>query len=284
MEYNAARPRLLDERERRPAGARTIGARSRSSTATLGERGDRGTAGSAVDDTGSRRGDVPWNDPHGFPADGKTEIQFLFCNETTSRTRRSAARATSASTPSEIIANQIETYEWQYHWRNFRTVPQVLGQLGTTPTARRTSSSTCAGSSRCGSSTGARAELADTFRRIGITNPNPNGSDARVLRPAHEQVQRRDASAANQMVAAFHKAIIQQSLGRASVPDDLRQVLRRRDPAGHHPRQAVRDAGLGRPLADRQLRPNQARRVHRVVLTASATRRTTTSRRTRSTR
>jgi hypothetical protein len=56
------------------------------------------------------------------------------------------------------------------------------------------------------------SELADTFRRIGVTNPDPNGSALEYFSALTDKFNA-EISTANQIVAAFHKAIIQQSSG-----------------------------------------------------------------------
>jgi hypothetical protein len=63
----------------------------------------------------------PWNDPLGFSKDGKTEIPFITCNERHLRYTPLCKQGDLGTTPSEITANEIENYEWQYAWRNFRT-------------------------------------------------------------------------------------------------------------------------------------------------------------------
>src|SRR5262249_61666297 len=66
----------------------------------------------------------PWNDPKGFRADG-SEIQFLFCDERHTRYTPLCRAGDLGTTPSEITANEIENYEWQYQWRNFRQYRKV---------------------------------------------------------------------------------------------------------------------------------------------------------------
>jgi len=62
---------------------------------------------------------VPWNDPKGYDATGK-EISFLFCNASHTKYTPFCRAGDSGSTPSEISANELDAYEWQYNWRNFR--------------------------------------------------------------------------------------------------------------------------------------------------------------------
>jgi hypothetical protein len=67
---------------------------------------------------------LPWNDPEGFKADG-TEVPFLYCNANHTRFTPFCRTGDFGSTPSEIIANEIEAYEWQYAWRNFRKYRKI---------------------------------------------------------------------------------------------------------------------------------------------------------------
>ena len=219
----------------------------------------------------------PYKDPLGFCADGdlatrsqrtatgRSSASSCAATSTTSSTRRSAASATSASRPSEIIANDDRRLRVAVPVAQLPQLPQDLGRLRLRQRAGRASSSTCAASSRCGPSTGARASSPTPpphrhhaprrrtpARRSTTTTSSPTSSTPRCRRPTRWS-------------AAFHKAIIQQSVGRAPLRDRLRQVLRRRDPAGHHPRQALRHAGLRRAVADGQLRPEPGRRLHLVL-------------------
>jgi Met-zincin len=154
---------------------------------------------------------APWNDPKGFAADGKGEIQFLYCNEYHLKYTPFCRQGDLGRTPSEIMANAIDSYEWQYQWRNFRTYRKIWdntyyadGPAGMIVDMRRFLSLWA-----FDWSTG---ELADTMRRIGIKNPDPNGSDQEYFGQLTNKFNA-EVSTANQMVAAFHKAIIQQSSG-----------------------------------------------------------------------
>ena len=71
-----------------------------------------------------------WNDPFGYcPASGTTasgqpctagnEIQYLFCTDQHIKYTPFCRQFDFGTTPSEIIAEQIDDYEWQYLWRNF---------------------------------------------------------------------------------------------------------------------------------------------------------------------
>ena len=60
----------------------------------------------------------PWHDPHGFVGD--KEINFLFCTDEHLKYTPFCRQFDFGTTPSEIVASAIDTYEWNYKWRNFR--------------------------------------------------------------------------------------------------------------------------------------------------------------------
>ena len=117
-------------------------------------------------------------------------------------------------------------------------------------------------------------ELADTLRRIGITNPNPNGSRRRVLHALTNKFNA-EVSAANQMVAAFHKAVIQQSSGERPYRTIYDNYYGDVTQQGIILDKLFAMQGWVGSLADRQLRPEPGGLVHRLVLRRSATRPTT---------
>src|SRR6202042_2547234 len=73
----------------------------------------------------------PYIDPLGFcPAGDITctqgkERQFLRCDEHHLRYSPPSRRADPGVTPSQIIANALEAYEWQFPWRNLRNYHKV---------------------------------------------------------------------------------------------------------------------------------------------------------------
>jgi hypothetical protein len=152
----------------------------------------------------------PWKDPMGFTAMGK-EIQFLRCDEHHLAYTPLCRQGDMGTTPSEIIANQIENYEWQYNWRNFRVYRKFWDNtyyadapLAQTMEMRRFISTWVFDWST--------NELTDSLRRIGVKNPDPMGSDADYFSQLTNKFNA-EMSQANQLVAAFHKAIIQQGSG-----------------------------------------------------------------------
>ena len=153
---------------------------------------------------------VPWNDAKGFKADGK-ETQFLFCNATHMKYTPFCRQFDYGSTPSEIMAADINAYESRYQWRNFRLYRKLWDNtnyasaaVSIFPEMRRFI--------LAWEYDWSSGELGDTFRRIGLKNPDPKGSDLQYYTQLANKFNA-DASSSAQMAAAFHKAIIQQSSG-----------------------------------------------------------------------
>jgi hypothetical protein len=151
----------------------------------------------------------PWKDPHGF--NGTTEIQYLYCNEHHLAYTPFCRQGDIGRTPSEIVANEIDNYEWQYQWRNFRLYRKIWDDsayanapAGVISDMRRFLSLWAFDWST--------SELADSLRRIGITNPDPTSSDLQYYTSLTNKFNA-DISAANQMIGAFHESVIQQSAG-----------------------------------------------------------------------
>jgi hypothetical protein len=157
----------------------------------------------------------PWLDPHGFATDPTTmqpvETQYLYCNESHLKYTPFCRQGDLGVTPSEIIANEIDNYEWQYQWRNFRLYRKIWDDsaYANAPMAIITDMRRFLSMWNFDWST---AELADTLRRIGITNPDPMSSDLEYYTALTNKFND-DISMANQLVGAFHESVIQQSSG-----------------------------------------------------------------------
>ena len=172
--------------------------------------GAKGDSISGQSKSGSTDFTPPWQDPLGFKDDG-TEKQFLFCSHQHLQYTPLCRMGDTGVTPSEIVANDLDHYEWLYQWRNFRGYRKFWNvmtyggdQVELILDMRRFMSLWAfdwAGSS-----------LTDTFRRIGLTQPDPNGSSVQYFAQLNNKFNK-EASTANQMSAAFHKAVIQQSAG-----------------------------------------------------------------------
>ncbi len=160
--------------------------------------------------SGQAANNDPWNDPLGFRDDG-SEIQFLFCDERHVTYTPLCRRHDHGVTPSEITANDISNYEWGYQFRNFRKHRKfwnngsyVNGPVNLIMDLRRFMS--------LWGYDWDSASLVNTFRRIGVPDPTKGGNAAIYYSQLASKFNR-EASSANQITAAFHKAVIQQSSG-----------------------------------------------------------------------
>ncbi len=153
---------------------------------------------------------TPWNDPNGWNPQSNQEIQYLFCTDEHLQYSPFCRTGDFGTTPSEIVASAIDTYEWMYKWRNFRLYhkfwndgPYADGVNGFFMDITRFLS-TWAYDWSVG-------ELASDFPKVGVVAPPaaPLGVYYIDLAEAFSN----DISKANQLVATFHKAIVQQSSG-----------------------------------------------------------------------
>lgn len=154
---------------------------------------------------------MPWNDPEGFRADG-TEIQFLYCNEKHTRYSPFCRAGDFGSTPSEIIANELEAYEWQYAWRNFRKYRKVwdVSNYADLPNNEIIELRRFLPLWR---SDWSGTRLRDEFGRLGIKGPDGAQNNTALYYGQLMQMFDNEMSATNSIVAAFHLAVIQQSSG-----------------------------------------------------------------------
>lgn len=159
--------------------------------------------------SGQYAADFPWKDPLGFRGD--KEIQFLYCNASHVKYSPLCRTFDLGSTPSEIIANELDAYEWQYAWRNFRKYRKVWDNSQYAGVPAREIFEMRRFLSMWGFDWSG-ATLIDDFRRLGIEPP----ADAAHLGRYYGQLAQKfdnEMSETNQMVAAFHKAVIQQASG-----------------------------------------------------------------------
>jgi hypothetical protein len=160
---------------------------------------------------------MPWNDPGGFQTVNgmQQETGFIYCGPQHVKYTPLCREGDMGSTPSEIIANDIENYEWEYAWRNYRVYHKFWDNsayanypAGFIHDLKRFLSMWAFDWNS--------GELATTFHRIGILPP---GTDPSVQH-YYDQLGLKftqEVSAANQMVAAFHKAVINQSTGERPI-------------------------------------------------------------------
>jgi hypothetical protein len=164
--------------------------------------------------TGAVSGQVdatyPYNDPLGFDDQGN-ERAFLRCDESHLKYSPMCRQGDLGTTPSEIIANAIDMYEWQYPWRNFRNYRKSWNNsaygddvLATINDLKRFLSMWAFDWSS--------GELTTILHRIGVDPP----PDAPSAQDYYNQLTLKyvtEMSTTNRMVAAFHKALIQQASG-----------------------------------------------------------------------
>ncbi len=164
--------------------------------------------------SGQATATAPWKDPYGFATDAQgnsKEKQFLYCSHQHLRYTPLCRMGDSGTTPSEIFANDIDKYEWQYQWNNFRVYRKFWDDhayadlpAGIIGDSRRFLSMWIFDMFP--------SELVDSLRRIGITNPDTKGSDVDYYDQLANKFNK-EMSTASQLMAAYHKAIIQQSSG-----------------------------------------------------------------------
>ncbi len=187
-----------------------------------GQSGMSLTSGKPVDKTTAR-----WNDPLGYcpgtgtapvanPATGGTcmpnqEIQFLWCSDSNTKYSPFCRTFDVGTTPSEIIANEIDAYEWEYLWRNFPQYHQYFSfaGYGNGPAQFFTEGRRFLSSWAYDWSQG---ELSDNFRRLNV-NPPAGIPEATYYDDLSTQFNL-DISTANQLYAATSQGIIQQSSGQ----------------------------------------------------------------------
>jgi hypothetical protein len=153
---------------------------------------------------------TPWNDTLGFQADGKTEIQYLSCHDGQMKYTPLCRTFDVGTTPSEIIANAVDDYDWHWNFTNFRVYRKFwdnhhyADQPANLMMDMRRFLMLWIYDWNSG-------EIADTLRRIGFQPPT--GVPALTYYTQLENKFNLELSTANQVVATFHKAIIQQSTG-----------------------------------------------------------------------
>ncbi len=209
MEYNAAPDRVFWHQGWAPYDTAAIGwiyANSCKDNSSA-DCTDGSKSGTAI--SGQSSATSPWKDPLGF-ANGQ-EVQFLRCDEHHLAYTPLCHQGDMGTTPSEIIANQIISSEWGYNWRNFRVYRKFWdnSRYADVPATMLYDMKRFLSLWVYDWSGG---ELADNLRRIGVKNPDPNGSDLQYFNQLTNKFNA-ELSSANQMVAAYHKGIIQQGSG-----------------------------------------------------------------------
>ena len=152
----------------------------------------------------------PYKDPYGFDDKG-AERQFLRCDENHLKYSPLCRQGDLGSTPSEIIANAIDMYEWTYQWRNFRNYRKVWNESAYADGVVATINDMKRFLSMWAFDWGS-GELATIFHRIGIEKPAGAPSEQNYYAQLTQKFTT-EMSTTNRVVSAFHKALIQQGSG-----------------------------------------------------------------------
>jgi hypothetical protein len=161
--------------------------------------------------------EYPYHDLNGFCVSGDPdctagqERAYLRCDVTHERYSPMCREGDLGVTPSQIIANDIDSYEWLYQWRNFRDYRKVWNEssYATAVSGFIVDTRRFLSQWQFDWSPG---DLATTLYRIGVTPP---AGAVSAVDYYGQLTQKFDVemSKTNQMVAAFSEAIIQQSSG-----------------------------------------------------------------------
>ncbi|MBI5536227.1 MAG: hypothetical protein HY898_26125 [Deltaproteobacteria bacterium] len=213
MEYSSAPARILEAKGWAPYDKGAISWIYANSGATdVTKAGDSisGQSGKNAKGETITAANAAWKDPKGFDKDGK-EIQFLSCSHQHLTYTPLCRMGDSGTTPSEIMANGIDAYEWQYQWRNYRKYRKFWNNAYYANAPANQIIEMRRFLSLWGFDWGS-GNLYDMLRRIDYPVPEGVYSNVQYYTQLTNKFNK-EASAANQMAAAFHKAIIQQSAG-----------------------------------------------------------------------
>jgi hypothetical protein len=172
----------------------------------------------AAGPSGQLSSTYPWNDPNGFDSSGKNEHMFLWCSERHTSYTPLCRAGDIGTRPSEIVANDIDAYEWKYHFRNFRQYHKFFdfSTYGDYPMDFITESRRWLSlwAFDMGSST-----LTQKFQLIGVNPPTTGATGVGGSIPAqtyYSQLTEEfndEMDQAGSLLAAWHEAIVQQSAG-----------------------------------------------------------------------
>jgi hypothetical protein len=161
--------------------------------------------------------EYPYKDPLGFCAAGDPnctageERRFLRCDETHLRYSPICRQGDLGITPSQIVANDIDAYEWQYQWRNFRDYRKVWDNSAYAAQVQGFITDTRRFLSQWAFDW-SPGEIATILYRVGVTPP----ADAPSAVDYYNQLTLKfliEMSKTGQMISAFDEAIIQQAAG-----------------------------------------------------------------------
>jgi hypothetical protein len=156
----------------------------------------------------------PWNDPLGFvknPMTGAlTENVFMRCQDENAKYTPFCRTFDVGATPSEIISNDLDSYEWGFNFTNYRVYRKFWDNhhYVDAPTNHVLDLRRFLPPWFFDFNGG---NIVDTLRRIGYQIP-PNVPALEYYTQLENKFNL-EFSSANQLVAAFHKAVIQESAG-----------------------------------------------------------------------
>ncbi|MHB8419329.1 MAG: zinc-dependent metalloprotease [Myxococcales bacterium] len=151
----------------------------------------------------------PWNDPMGFDSSGN-EKRFLFCDEYHMKYTPLCREGDLGRTPSEITANELDSYEWQYQWRNQRSYHKFWDDslYANQPEGLFYDLTKFVSMWAFDWS---NTELQVTLFRIGVPNPSPTTQSNSDYYAQLSNKFEAEVSASGQMAAAYHIAMINQA-------------------------------------------------------------------------
>jgi hypothetical protein len=168
------------------------------------KQGDSSYATGTLSTSGQFDATKPWKDPLGFRADG-SEINFLRCDDIDQARSPLCSARDWGSNPSQITAEAIDEYDWQYNFRNLRSFYKFksFSNYGTQV-------ANVIGDSRRFITFAAEVQgIGDIIRKLKI--PPPKGVPQETWIDAI-QIQLIDSiTSGSSQSAALHKAIIQEA-------------------------------------------------------------------------
>ncbi len=152
---------------------------------------------------------TPWNDPMGFDSNGN-EMRYLYCNENDMAYTPFCREGDTGRSPSEIVANELDAYEWQYLWRNTRSYHKFWDDslYANGPEFLFSDLNRFVSLWAFDWSSG---EITTVLQRVGVVNPNPSAQSNGDYFSYLTNMFNAEVSAANQMSAAYHLAMINQA-------------------------------------------------------------------------
>ncbi len=159
--------------------------------------------------SGQKSATVPWNDTAGW--NNGVENPFLWCTDEFTRYSPFCQTFDFGTTPSEIIAAALDEEEWQYKWNNFRLYRKYWDDSGYAGGRAYLYHDLLRFLSSWAFDWNP-ATLAGQFVKLGIKPPNKTIPESSYYANLVNSFSN-DMSVANQLVAAFHLAMVEQASG-----------------------------------------------------------------------